>query len=207
MNKRKRYSILAGGEPFEYPGFSRLISLIEPGYKVEIYSNLWCDSRKIDDFIKSANQKYSVLISLHPGVTNFDVWSNNVLKIQYAGHSVRFHIVKTGNYELLTELLRTKGLNKLGKVTLCGDQNSGVKSTFASRIGEVACSSRIYLFGPDGFRYPCLKLMGVESNQAEHISDGDPDTDWLVTNPCYYFGTCTGCDNNIEGTVETIDVT
>ena len=40
LNRRKRAVVLAGGEPFLYPEFGKLIGLLEPAYSVWIYSNL-----------------------------------------------------------------------------------------------------------------------------------------------------------------------
>jgi hypothetical protein len=90
LNRRARHTILAGGEPFLYPGFIDLIRLLDPGYKVEIYTNLRTDPIGL---IKAANRKFQFLISLHPG-TSLWAWRNHVEQLAAAGHGLRFHIVR-----------------------------------------------------------------------------------------------------------------
>jgi hypothetical protein len=70
---------------------------------------------------------------------------------------------------------------------------------------SVECRHKIYLFGPDGYRYPCITLMrnGDHGARLEHISHGDGTDDTMVSD-CNLFGLCVGCDNNIQGEVRSL---
>ena len=64
----------------------------------------------------------------------------------------------------------------------------------------MSCTGRGFFFGSDGCRYMCIKKMGLGVDPREHISQSDGG-DWLEDLDCRHFGSCTGCDNNIEGEV------
>jgi hypothetical protein len=203
LNRRGRHTILAGGEPFLYHGFIDLIRRLDPGYKVEIYTNLRTDPIGL---VKAANRKFQFLISLHPG-TPLWTWRNHVEQLAAAGHGLRFHIVRSQGYERLVAFLKESGIVGRFKTSLQGDQRSGPKSAGAEvnqAHPQVRCTSRIYLFGPDGFRYHCVhKLVGGESSgRFEHISLPDEGIETRIY--CEQFGLCAGCDNNIEGQVESV---
>lgn len=190
LNRRKRDTILCGGEPFLYPEFPKLISLIEKGYKREIYTNLGVD---VQPFLNSAKEKYRFLISLHTSVKDYETWYGQVELLHKEGHSIRFHVVKQGNYQERIDFLKSKGDFK---ITRCDDQTAYTKSQqFTYPL--VNCSSRIYLFGPDGYRYNCVTKLGLSEDRFEHISEED-STDWLAVK-CTHFGNCAGCDNLQEG--------
>jgi len=200
LNRRGRACVLAGGEPFLYPEFGKLISLIERRYPAWIYSNLECDPSPLID---NATKPFPILASLHQWC-DFEEWYKNVQRLWDAGHFMKFHIVKAGNFKKVTDFLTEKGIVGKYSTKLCGDQNVGVKSRGIEQnqaFPLVSCSSRIYLFGPDGFRYPCVSKMGRQDpiGRLEHIEQEDSN-DWSET-LCDNFGLCTGCDNNIEGKV------
>ena len=203
LNRRARYAILAGGEPFEYSGFPELIGLLDGGYKVEIYTNLRQD---VAGFVKAAKRPYQLLVSLHPG-TDLIAWRKRVEILSAAGHSLRFHIVRAPGYEKLAAYLTESGIVGKYQTALQGDQRSGPKSA-GPEANEahplVRCTSKIFLFGPGGYRYHCVHKMvrGSETARFGHISKEDTDIETTVV--CQEFGLCSGCDNNIEG--EVIDV-
>ena len=203
LNRRARYAILAGGEPFEYSGFAELISLLNPGYKIEIYTNLRQD---VSGFVRAAKKPYQMLVSLHPG-TDLLEWRKRVQILSAEGHSLRFHIVRARGYEKLAEYLKSSGIVGKYQTALQGDQRSGPKSGgyFSNKEHPlVKCTSRIILFGPDGHRYHCVHKMvtGDEAARFGHISQADYDIQTQIQ--CREFGYCAGCDNNIDG--EVIDV-
>jgi hypothetical protein len=200
LNRRGRAAVLAGGEPFLYPEFGKLISLIERKYSCWIYTNLEVDPKPLID---NATKPFPILASLHQWC-NFDLWYEHLEALWDAGHFVKFHIVKAGDYKRVTDFLTEKGIVGKYSTKLCGDQNVGVKSRGVKSNHAhplVTCSSRIYLFGPDGYRYPCVSKMGRQDpiGRLEHISNKDSNN-WSET-LCDNFGLCTGCDNNIEGKV------
>jgi len=201
INRRRRDTILAGGEPLLYDELPRLINLID-GVRLSVFTNLQCD---ITQFLEEVTRPISFLVSLHPSTPDLDEWSDRVDALIAARHSVRFHIVKSGDnwLSLRNFLVEEKGYTR---VTCCGDQRGGVKSRGIDMNKEcpsVRCAGRIFLFGPDGYRYICVKLMGLggEFGRFEHMSEPD-GPNWQVVDGCSHFGLCTGCDNNIEGTVE-----
>jgi hypothetical protein len=203
LNRRARHTILAGGEPFLYPGFYKLVNLLEPSYKVEIYTNLQQD---VVPFIYAAKRSFQFLISLHPG-TDLDKWREYVDLLSQSGHSLRFHVVRMPGYEQLAEFLKSSGIVGKFKTALQGDQRSGPKSAGPQTNREhplVNCRSRIILFGPDGYRYHCVHkiVTGDKSGRFEHITQNDGNIETEID--CREFGLCAGCDNNIEGRV--IDV-
>lgn len=200
LNRRRRNTVLAGGEPFMYSQFEDLISMLDGGYKVEIYTNLRHD---VDLFIRAARRPYIFLISLHPG-TDLAAWRKRVEKLSKAGHSLRFHIVRAPGYEKLAEYLKDSGIVGRYRTALQGDQRAGPKSAGAEankRHPLVKCTSRIFLFGPGGYRYHCVHQMIKGNLMAEfgHITQKDKDIETSVK--CNEFGLCSGCDNNIEGSV------
>jgi len=200
LNRRNRAAVLAGGEPFLYPEFGKLISLINRTYPCWIYTNLELDPKPL---IENATKPFPILASLHQWC-DFELWYKHVQALWDAGHFLKFHIVKAGNYKKVTDFLEAKGIVGKYSTKLCGDQNVGLKSRGEAtnkQYPKVDCSSRIYLFGPDGFRYSCVSRMGRQEQlwKQEHITDEDSG-DWIFTS-CDNYGLCTGCDNNIEGKV------
>jgi len=202
INAKNRYTILAGGEPFLYPEFAKLYSMLNPTFKVEVYINLQAD---ISDFLALNNKRPSnFLVSLHPSVKDREVWNDQVQELIKQGFPVRFHIVKSEGWEERRQFLIDKGYAGAQRITCCDDQRVGVKSTNNLYQGQVRCKHQIYLYGPDGYRYHCVKYMGLDVRQVDHISLKDDDSDNWTVRRCYLFGDCTGCDNNIIGSVEKI---
>jgi hypothetical protein len=203
LNRRCRHSILAGGEPFLYRHFERLIGLLEADkFKIEIYTNL---RQPVDGFLKAARGRYMFLVSLHPG-TDRKAWLGNIEKLAAANHGVRIHIVRSAGFEELQQFIRDAGLVERFRSALQGDQRSGIKSSGAETNRahpRVNCVHRIFLFGPDGNRYHCVHKMMTAEPAAErgHISGAD-GANWTRFAGCAEFGLCAGCDNNIEGRVE-----
>jgi len=203
INRRRRDTILAGGEPFLYDELPRLINLIS-GVRLDVYTNLQCD---ITQFLEEVTRPTSFLISLHPTTPDLDEWADRVDALIAAGHGARFHVVKSGDNWLALRnfLVEKKGYDR---VVCCGDQRVGIKSR-GSDINKqhpsVRCMGRIFLFGPDGYRYVCVKLMGLggEFGRFEHIS-GPDGPNCREVNGCHHFGLCTGCDNNVVGVVEDL---
>jgi hypothetical protein len=200
LNRRKRACVLAGGEPFLYFEFGRLIKLLNRDYSTWIYSNLEADPSPL---IENAEKPYPILGSLHPWA-DFDQWYKNVQALWKAGHFIKFHIVKSGDYQKVLDFLAEKKITGHYNTHLCGDQNSGIRSRgkeVNKYHDQAICANRIFLFGPDGNRYPCVKKMGDldQHVRGENIMEVDRGN-WMA-NTCNDFGYCTGCDNNIEGMV------
>jgi len=200
LNNRARAAVLAGGEPFLYPQFGKLIRLLDPTYPVWIYTNL---EENIKPFLKNATRPYPLLVSLHQN-TNFDVWYKNLRDLWLEGHFAKFHIIKSGDYKKVTDFLEEKDIVGQYSTHLCGDQRGGIKSRgehINDQYPAVSCRYRIYLYGPDGYRYMCVTRLGWGSiiGKYEHILEDD-GPEWMEIG-CENFGLCVGCDNNIEGTV------
>jgi len=191
INRRKRDTILAGGEPLLYPQINRLVKLLNPGYKIEIYTNLM---HPISGIIKNANRIYRFLVSCH-SLKDFDIWSNRAERLIYNGFSVRFHIVKQGDWAEIKNHILAKEWGR--NITVCDDQRSGIKSSHKI-YPPVHCTSNMYVYGPDGYRHMCIHDLIRGINRFEHIS-GEDSTDELANKHCAEFGFCTGCDNNFEG--------
>lgn len=191
INRRKRKVLLCGGEPLLYPQLTELLKLITGDIAIEIYSNLMPDVTPV----LAAGRKLRWLISLHPAVSDYGIWFYQVTQLIAAGHNVRFHVVKKGDWENRRDFLKHKGDFK---VTCCDDQSGYDKST-KPNPGTVNCSSYYYVYGPDGYRYPCVTKMGLGMDRQSSISQDD-EKDEIVTQ-CDMFGVCAGCDNLIEGRV------
>lgn len=191
LNRRGRKVLLCGGEPLLYPQMRELLTLLRTDIALEIYSNLMPDIGPVIASGRGARW----LISLHPCVTDREKWFEQVRRLLDNGHSVRFHIVKAGDWQRRRDFLRAKGEFK---VTCCDDQGTYVKSS-SPNPGEVRCSSHYYVYGPDGWRYPCVTKLGLGEDPVSHISETD-ETDEIVTR-CMHFGSCAACDNLIEGKV------
>lgn len=201
INRRGRECILAGGEPFLYPHLGELLNLIE--VRSQIYTNLKCG---VEGFLSVVKRPLAILASCHVmDGTERQAWLRNAKSMIAAGHHVRFHIVKSDEWQERVEFIRESGIEN--RITVCDDQRSGIKSSGQKTNGlmpSVTCKHKIFLFGPDGYRYPCVRLMvnGDEDARLEHISDAD-GADETTVNGCGLFGLCTGCDNNIQGEVRT----
>lgn len=193
LNRRHRKILLCGGEPLLYPQMTELLTLISNDIPIEIYSNLMPDISEV----LASGRGLRWLISLHPCVEDYEGWFEQVSRLIKAGHSVRFHVVKKDNWEQRADFLKAKGM----KVTCCDDQTDYNKSTMANP-GRVFCSSHYYVYGPDGWRYPCVTKLGLGEKRISHISDDD-ETDEIIVE-CNRFGSCAGCDNLIEGKVWTV---
>ena len=195
--------------------------MLEPRYKVEIYTNLQHD---VTEFIKAASRTYQFLVSLHPG-TDLDAWRERVSQLGAAGHSLRFHVVRAAGYEELAQFLKTSGIVGRYRTALQGDQRGGPKSAGAEANAahpRVRCTSRIILYGPEGDRWHCVHKMvtgdisGRFDNAAHTELGGEnlvsyeqmqnPDSQIETTIECTEFGLCSGCDNNIEGRVEDVEM-
>lgn len=192
LNKRGRNILLCGGEPLCYPQIAELLNLIKPNIPLEIYSNLIPDISGVLE----TKRKLKWLISLHPCVkpTDYPKWFSQVGRLIDAGHSVRFHVVKQGNWQQRAEFLK----NLKMKVTCCDDQSEYIKSK-AANPGIVYCSTYYYVYGPDGWRYPCVTKLGLGENPISHISEDDEQDESIVR--CNRFGSCAACDNLVEGKV------
>ena len=192
LNGRRRKILLCGGEPLLYPQMTELLTLISNDIPIEIYSNLMPDISAV----LASGRGLRWLISLHSCVTGYDRWFDQVIRLIETGQSVRFHVVKKGNWQERAFFLKSKNM----KVTCCDDQCEYNKST-NSNPGPVRCSSHYYVYGPDGWRYPCVTKLGLGENRISNISDDDEKDESIVE--CDRFGNCAGCDNLIEGKVWT----
>ncbi|MFA5321164.1 MAG: radical SAM protein [Smithella sp.] len=195
LNRRKRDTILCGGEPFLYPHFNQLVNQLNDNYKIEIYTNLGIN---VEGFLKSARRKFRFLISLHTGITNFVGWYSQAEALKFAGNSVRFHVVKHGNWIERRDFLQNRG----NKVTCCDDQCKYSKSNGKPPI-MVKCKTQIYAYAPTGYRHSCVTQLTHDENRHEHISEQDSG-DWFEQ-ICGRFNQCVGCDNLIQGSCEEIE--
>lgn len=190
LNRRGRNVLLGGGEPLLYPQMTELLRLIAANIPIEIYSNLIPDVSAV----LASGRILKWLISLHPAVKDYDRWFEQAVRLMEAGHPVRFHVVKQGNWQERAEYLTAKKM----KVTCCDDQRGYHKST-KPNPGPIWCSNYIYLYGPDGWRYPCVTKLGLGEDRTSGISYDDEEDGIIVK--CNRFGECAGCDNLIEGKV------
>jgi len=202
INRRSRRTVLAGGEPLLYRGLPRLVRLINTNIPLIIYTNMQHD---ITEFLE-IGRSIAFLVSLHPSTHDLEEWYSKVLLLKGAGHGVRFNVVRYGDWPSLKSFLEEKGETA---ITSAFDQRQGIKSSGKETNKKhplVRCSSRIFLFGPGGYRYNCIRLMGVGGTfgRFEHISDADGPVG-LEAVGCTRFGLCTGCDNNIIGEVQELD--
>jgi organic radical activating enzyme len=199
INRRGRECILAGGEPFLYPYLTELVNMIN--VRMQIYTNLKCD---VSAFLSDCKKSLNILASNHQmSGTERILWLKNAKAMIDAGHHLRFHIVKVDGWQERVDFIRNAGIEN--KITVCDDQRSGIKSSGQQTnnlMSSVSCSSSIYLYGPGGYRYPCVTLMGKGENKQEHISEADAG-DTITLASCVLFGLCVGCDNNIEGEVRS----
>ncbi len=191
INRRGREIILCGGEPLLYPELPALLAGIRRDIRVQVYSNLEGDISPL----LTCGRTYSILASLHcDGPAAGAHWLETALSLIAAGHSLRVHIVKQGEWRDRRHLAMSLGV----KVTCCDDQTHYHKST-APQPRRVLCEQFYFVYGPDGYRYPCVTLMGRGESGREHIS-GPDGGDGLLTR-CGRFGRCVGCDNLVEGRV------
>lgn len=201
INRRGRECILAGGEPFLYPQLGELVNMLK--VRSQIYTNLKCD---VNGFLSVVNRPMAILASCHVmNTTEREAWLRNARGLIDAGHHLRFHIVRSEGWRERVDFIRDNGIE--ARITACDDQRSGIKSSgkdTSDLMPSVECRHRLYLFGPDGYRYHCVTSMveGSEKGRLEHISDSDLD-DWSTITDCNNFGFCVGCDNNIEGEVRS----
>lgn len=182
-----------------YPQLAELVNMIN--VRSEIYTNLKCD---VNGFLSAVKRPLPILASCHPmNERERKLWLSNSLNLIHAGHHLRFHVVKDASWKERLKFIRDNGIEN--QVKVCEDQRYGVKSRgieVNEKYPNVNCRHRIYLFGPDGYRYHCVTKMvlGDETARLEHISQSDGD-DWTAVNDCRMLGKCVGCDNNIEGKV------
>jgi len=201
INRRGRNCILAGGEPFLYPHLGELVNMLKVG--AQIYTNLKVD---VSGFLSVVKKPLHILASLHPmNEQERTLWLSNARLLIGAGHGLRYHVIKTQGWEERVKFAKNIALKN--QIIVCDDQRGGIKSSGQETndlMPSVNCRHRIYLYGPDGFRYHCVTRMvlGVKASRLEHISEADT-YDWTTVASCDLFGLCEGCDNNIEGEVRS----
>jgi hypothetical protein len=182
-----------------YPHLAELVNMLN--VRMQIYTNLKCD---VSAFLSDCKKSLSILASNHQmSDTERILWLRNARTMIEAGHHLRFHIVKVDGWQERVDFIRNAGIEN--KITVCDDQRSGAKSSGRETndlVSNVTCSNSLYAFGPDGYRYPCITLMGKDLHKREHISEVDSD-DTITVESCRLFGLCVGCDNNIEGEVRS----
>ena len=157
----------------------------------------------MEKFVRAASRPYIFLISLHPG-TDLIEWRKRVEILSAEGHSLRFHIVRAPGYEKLAGYLKESGIVGRFRTALQGDQRTGPKSAGpeANKAHPlVKCTSKIILFGPGGYRWHCVHKMVTGARMARFGHISGPDLDIETSIECNEFGFCSGCDNNIEGSV------
>lgn len=200
INRRNRECILAGGEPFLYPHLAELVNVLK--VRTQIYTNLKCD---VNGFLRVINRPLAILASCHVmNATEKKEWLCNTRSMIAAGHHVRIHLVKSEGWRERVEFIRKAGIEN--RITACDDQRGGIKSRGQETndlMPNVTCKHRIFLYGPDGYRYHCVTQMVQGVGRLEHIGGVDGD-DWTTVAGCKQFGLCVGCDNNIEGEVRSI---
>ncbi len=198
INKRKLPIVITGGEPFLYRRLPELVTMLDPKIHVRINTNL---QHSVEHYISKVRRPVSFIASLHTS-TNFDQWYARLRQLlEY--NPVQLNVVGVADWISISKfLLRQPGLDIF---TISKDQRDLPKSLGAEsnqKYPEVTCSSKAYQYGPDGYRYACIKLMGLNTKYGrfEHISE--PMTDqWVTVTECPHFGYCAACSNLVEGVV------
>lgn len=202
INRRMRPVLFTGGEPFLYNKLPDLINMLDPKIQVRIYTNLQHD---VSQFIRKVSRPVSFVASLHPTTPDLEVWCSRFVALRQK-NPVQITIVGSGDWPSLGEFLLQQDV--VEHFTVSRDQRYMVKSSGVETNRahpQVRCSSRIYQYGPNGFRYVCVKLMGLggEFGRFEHISEPMKPHLLEVTN-CPHFGLCAACSNLVEGIVEDL---
>lgn len=194
---RKAPAILAGGEPFLYPDFMKLLRMIPKNIKVEIYSNI----QDIPEEFYKIDRKFIILASCHENYGR--KWLKNARRLISEGHAVRFHVVKVGDWQTRVNIIKDNFPDN--RVSGCDDQRSGARSKLENATEKVLCKAGNTFYGPDGLRYHCITRMGQGM-----FADPIEDITWMdeverTEINCNMFGKCVGCDNNIDGAVYEVN--
>lgn len=197
INRRQRPIVITGGEPFLYKRLPELVNMLDPKIQVRIYTNL---QHSVAFYVSEVRRPVSFVVSLHPSTSRFDQWYARVCQLQEY-NPVQMTIVGTGDWATLGEFLLLQ--DDLSTFTVSKDQRNLPRSGGVvdnQKYPKVTCSGKAYQYGPDGYRYICIKLMGfnTEYGRFEHISEAMEDQLVTVTK-CPYFGLCAACSNLVEG--------
>ncbi len=201
--------IITGGEPFLYYDFIRLIKgLSKLKNKVKIYTTLMLP---VEGFIKTTREvawdgkEFEFVISGHSdnwrnctdkeqGIRD---WIQRIRDLQDFEHDVEVCLVDGDVDDYVIDRVRCFGIPAI----IANDQNKGMKSSGQTNPEwmNVHCTTSIFLYGPLGQRFQCVRHLNEGVESCGTISDG---FDNPITNSyCELFGHCCGCDNMANSTV------
>jgi len=195
---------ITGGEPLMYPGLADLINAIPSAIGVIVYTNLTIPP---DTLLRKLKREVGIRGSLHsPG--GLDVYRTHVDMILKSNMVDYFVLIVVDGSPSRVAYLRH--FNRISGTKLVISENQWVTSAKHKTCGvprRVICKNRIYLYGPDGARYPCVTYMRRGWRTPDPVFW---ETDWQfvqreVRTECNEYGCCCACDGIIDSSIEFME--
>ncbi len=191
---------ITGGEPFLYPYLTELVNAVPVDNGVMLYTNLTVPPKK---FINGLKRKLSIRGSIHYPINAKEV-KENIIALNNSPYvdsvSIVFLKESAAKVEYYKHFIRIPG------ISIAETNNQwGLNEKTAGIPKEVACTNRIWLFGPDGYRNQCIHHMREGIKSKERFND----IDWNVSScditvMCKNFGCCCACDGLIDSSAVTL---
>ena len=191
---------VSGGEPLLYTDLVELLNTASERWPTRVYTNLSLDPTSI---LRDLSRPVDWRVSVHyPCDVKKLIHHLDLLSI--SGKKRDLTVVMVEGTPALVEygdLVRAAGF-----APVLDENQWGVnEKTQGRQPFPVDCTNRIWLFGPDGRRYPCVRHLMAK----QHAGPTLWEMDWTqakvdVTTRCNQFGTCLACDGLINSSVVTV---
>lgn len=188
---------ISGGEPLLLKQLPEFVNAAARHWPVRVYTNL---SLSIDRVLSGLKQPITWRATVHPEA-DVPSFIRRLNQVRDAGHAATVVAVRGMGVEAAVEELGRSGYLAVWDDDLWGRN----EKTQGRRPGMVDCTNHIWLFGPDGRRYPCVRHLMT----PEHPGSLFWEVDWsnegrAITTRCSRFGDCLSCDGLIRSEVVTV---
>ena len=198
---------LQGGEPSQKEGWLDIINGLNPGFYIDLLTNLDFDveefMRKVPPHRLQRDVPYaSIRVSHHP--KSGDV-VQTMAEMQRRGYSVGLFAVEHPKIDIAGIRaraqawgidFRTKEFLGIYKKKLYGDYKYP-EAINSKTLKKVKCKSNELLIAPDGFIHRCHRDLYMGVNPAGHLLDDDLKIEFKFRD-CDAFGSCNPCDQKIK---------
>lgn len=188
---------ISGGEPMLLKTLPDLVNAAAKRWPVRVYTNL---SRDPEPLLKQLAQSIHWRVTFHPE-SSLDDFLRRIRCLLSSGHVVTTVAVRGMGVDDAVWQLERHGVAVAWDDDLWGrnEKTQGLKS------GLHACTNHIWLFGPDGRRYPCVRHLMEPAHPGTFLWEVDWSAEQrAITTRCDRFGDCLSCDGLIRSEVEPI---
>ena len=187
----KRDIVITGGEPLLYPDLNKIITGVNPGFDITIYSNMMVPLK--GDLAWLKRKKLFFYVSYHPSYGSDSVFLTNIDTLNIHKVPYRIHAINVMGKEKLHQLCVERLGGQLPPITIDEDQRSLFESSSKKFKKKVNCRRSIILLAPDGTRYQCVSRMVRRVAPFENLAN-EPFSGVCRSVECADYGYCAPCD-------------